>query len=514
MSVYSLRRGILNQHVLLEFSAFAGIGGGFIGLFIKDFPAADFFAIAVFVTSYHILSGYTSLIVRARASRAVKKLLSLQLPVARVIVGDREVDMPVEKVGVGDLVRVRPGERIPVDGVVVEGFSSVDESIVTGEPMPVDKAPGDEVIGGSLNQVGALVVRVTRVGEGMFLYQVAKLIEEARALKPSIIKLVERVLRFYVPMVLLLSIVGLGVWTLGALVLLGRPYPIRGLYALLSALVMGYPCALGMATPLAMIRAGGMAAERGMLIRSAEAVQALKDVRKVVLDKTGTITRGRPEVSDVIPLDGAGVEDVLMLAASAEKPSEHPLGKAVVEYAQEHGIELCSVSDFVNFPGRGVSAIVSGLHIRNTGELLPGLPILTSPVLHGMGRNLSRVPTTFTTTYLARLIRQPLGFLATISTKFSSQFNLSDSMVKPSLPSLSGRPSTGLVPVCATMYVRSARGALISRLRALFRMLLGAASSAIRSSPPGFSILFTSFNVYASSSSVSSERHSPHITAS
>jgi len=288
MAFQSLRRGILNQHVLLEFGAFAGLIGGFVGFFVPDFPIAGFFAVAVFITTYHILSGYTSLRVRTRASQAVRILLDLQPAMARVIRDGKEEEVPIEDVQVGEHVRVRPGEHIPVDGEVVDGASGVDESLVTGESIPVERTVGDKVIGGSLNQSGTLVVKVTRVGEESFLQQVARHIEEARALKPGIIQLVDKVLTYYVPGVLVFAAIGIIIWTVGAWFVSGEINLTRGIFAALAVLVMGYPCALGMATPLAMIRGGGMAAEKGILMRSGEAFQALKDVKKVVLDKTGT----------------------------------------------------------------------------------------------------------------------------------------------------------------------------------------------------------------------------------
>ena len=191
MAWASARRRILNQHVLMEVAAFGGLVGGAIGLLNPVFPALDFFGVAVFVTAYHILGGYTSLLVRTRASQAVKKLLSLQPPTARVVKDGREIELPIEEVRKGDLVRVRPGEHIPVDGVVEEGASAVDESLVTGEPLPREKLPGQEVIGGSLNHSGTLLVRVSRVGEESFLQQVARHIQEARALKPGILLLLD-----------------------------------------------------------------------------------------------------------------------------------------------------------------------------------------------------------------------------------------------------------------------------------------------------------------------------------
>jgi heavy metal translocating P-type ATPase len=360
MAAHSLRRGILNQHVLLELAAFSGLAGGFAGFFVEGFPIADFFGVAVFVTTYHILSGYTSLLVRTRASQAVRRLLALQPAVATVIRNGREEEVPIEEVKKGDLVRVRPGESIPVDGEVVKGTSSVDESLVTGESMPVEKLPGDEVIGGSVNLTGSIVVRVTRVGEESFLQQVARHIEEARALKPGIIQLVDRILKYYVPGVIAFALFGFAAWTIGAWIITGEMDIKRGAFAALAALVMGYPCALGMATPLAIIRGSGEAANKGILMRSPQAFQALKDVKVVVLDKTGTLTRGKPEVVEVLALGEADAEEVLRLAASAEAASEHPLAKAIVEHAQALKLSLAEVSDFQAVPGSGVRAKLGG----------------------------------------------------------------------------------------------------------------------------------------------------------
>ncbi len=362
MAWAAIRRRITNQHVLMEVAAFGGLVGGAIGLVNPDFRPLDFFGVAVFVTAYHILGGYTSLLVRTRASQAVKKLLSLQPPTARVVRDGREVELPTQDVRVGDLVRVRPGEQIPVDGVVREGASAVDESLVTGEPLPREKLPGHEVIGGSLNHSGTLLVCVSRVGEESFLQQVARQIEEARALKPGVLLLLDLVLKYFVPAVLAVSAAAAVFWTLGAWLLWGVPDWDRAGFAALAVLVMGYPCALGMATPLAMIRGGGEAARQGILMRSAASFQAFKDVSVVVLDKTGTITHGEPRVVAVLPAEG-WADRVLALAASAEQPSEHPLGRAVVKAAEEKGFALDRAEGFEAVAGKGVRATVAGRSI-------------------------------------------------------------------------------------------------------------------------------------------------------
>jgi heavy metal translocating P-type ATPase len=340
---------------LLEFGAFAGLVGGVLGFFRRDFPMPDFFGVAVFITTYHVLSGYASLFVRTRASQAVRKLMELQPPSARVIRNGREEEVPIEYVQQGDLVRIRPGEAIPVDGQITEGASAVDESLITGEPIPKEKVPGDEVIGGSINQAGTLVVRVTKVGEESFLQQVARHIEEARALKPGIIQLVDRILRAYVPGVLAFAGLALLIWVAGARLVTGQPDWTRATFGALAVLVMGYPCALGMATPLAMIRGGGEAARKGILMRSGEAFQVFGDIKKIILDKTGTITVGKPRVVDVFAVQG-NKRDVLRVAASAESPSEHPLARAVIDRAEKDGIELLAVEDFEAVAGRGIRA--------------------------------------------------------------------------------------------------------------------------------------------------------------
>ena len=363
MAWASLKRGILNQHVLMEFGAFGGLIGGGVGFFIQPWPMEDFMGAAVFITAYHILSAYVSLRVRTRSSQAISKLMALQPATARVVRDGEEEEIPVESVQIGDRVRIRPGESIPVDGKVVEGASAVDQSLVTGESIPVEKAVGDEVIGGSLNQSGTLVVRTTKVGEESFLQRVARSIEEARVLKPGIMMLVDQVLKYFVPGVLIAAATAFLLWSLGAWLLTGTPDFSRAVFATLAVLVMGYPCALGMAAPLAMIRGGGMAAQKGILMRSGEAFQVFKDIKKVVLDKTGTITLGKPKVIEVTAFDGYTQDQVLTLAAGAEGPSEHPLARAIIDHAQHVGVPPMTTRDFQAITGRGVRATVGSVAV-------------------------------------------------------------------------------------------------------------------------------------------------------
>ncbi len=357
MGVMALRRGILNQHVLVEFGAFAGLAGGVVGLVFQPagYPTTPFFSVAVMVLAYHIFSEWLSLIVKTRSSQAVKKLLDLEPDVASVVKDGTEKEVPLEEVRVGYLVRIRPGERVPVDGEVESGESDVDESLVTGEPLPVEKRQGDRTVSGSLNGRGMLLVRVTAVGEESFLRQVIRSVEDARALKPGLLHLVDRVLRVYTPIVLLMAAGATLFWLLGPLVI-GSPSDLqRAMFAGLSVLVMGYPCAVGISAPLSIVRGAGQAAERGVLMRTGEAFQGLRRVQRVVFDKTGTLTEGRPALREIVPVVGSD-DELLTLAAAVEAGSEHPLGRSIVEEAFKRGIALPEVQAFEAIAGQGVRA--------------------------------------------------------------------------------------------------------------------------------------------------------------
>lgn len=369
MALQALRRGILNQHVLLEIGAFAGIAGGIIGLVLRPpgYPTAAFFAVAVMVATYHIFSEWLSLIAKTRSSQAVKKLLDLQPDIARVVRAGREVDVPVEEVRLGERVRIRPGERVPVDGEVIEGHSAVNEALMTGEPLPVEKRAGDSVIGGSINGTGTLLVEVTAVGEESFLQQIIRHVEDARALKPGLLHLVDRVLRVYTPTVLIVAAVAFVGWLGGTWLLGGQPDIARAVFAGLSVLVMGYPCAVGISAPLSIVRGSGEAAERGILMRTGEAFQGYRLVRTIVFDKTGTLTEGRPFVQEIEPI-GTDADALLAIAAAVEANSEHPLAQAIVNAAFQRGAAPVAVENFEAVPGRGVIARIKG------SEVLAGSP--------------------------------------------------------------------------------------------------------------------------------------------
>lgn len=381
MAFQSLRRGILNQHVLLEIGAFAGILGGLIGfvLDLPGYPTAPFFAVTVMVVTYHIFSEWLSLIVKTRSSQAVKRLIDLQPDTAQVVRGGREQAVAIEQVALGELVRIRPGARVPVDGQVVDGHSAVDQSLVTGEPIPVERRPGDPVIGGSINGTGTLLVKVTAVGDGSFLQRVIREVEDARALKPGLLHLVDRVLRVYTPTVLVVAALALVGWLAGSWLLAGQPDVQRAVFAGLSVLVMGYPCAVGISAPLSIVRGAGEAAENGILMRTGEAFQGYRLVDTIILDKTGTLTEGHPAVREIEVLEGTEAE-LVAVAAAAEASSEHPLAQAVVKAAFERNAVPPEVTSFEAVPGKGVVAQTE------QGDVLVGSPAF----LTSQGIDLSR----------------------------------------------------------------------------------------------------------------------------
>ena len=360
MAFQALRRGILNQHVLLEIGAFAGIVGGLIGTVVNmpGYPTAPFFAVTVMVTTYHIFSEWLSLIVKTRSSQAVKRLLDLQPETARVVRGAQELEVPIENVVLGDSVRIRPGERVPVDGEVLSGHSAVDQSLVTGEAIPVEKSDGDSVISGSINGIGTLLVKVTAVGEGSFLNRVIREVEDARALKPGILHLVDRVLRVYTPAVLIVAALAVAGWLIGSWLVTGQVDAERAIFSGLSVLIMGYPCAVGISAPLSIVRGAGEAAEQGILMRTGEAFQGYRLVKTIVLDKTGTVTEGHPTVHEVKIIDSSE-DELLSIAAAAESSSEHPLAQAVVDAAFKRGAMPPKVDSFEAVPGKGVVARIA-----------------------------------------------------------------------------------------------------------------------------------------------------------
>ena len=293
---------------------------------------------------------------RDRTSGAIKRLMGLRPDSARVLRGGGEADIPVDDVVVGDSVVVRPGERIPVDGTVLEGRSAVDESMITGESLPVDKGPGDEVIGATINRLGSFTFRAAKVGKDTTLARIIKLVQDAQGTKAPIQRLADRVAGYFVPIVISIAAATFLAW----LAFGPSPRLAHALLAAVAVMIIACPCALGLATPTAVMVGTGKGAEKGILIKSGESLETAPRIDTVVFDKTGTLTRGEPEVTDVIPAAGRTVEEVLALAGSAERASEHPLGQAIVRRAAEAGAALETPAGFRALEGLGVEAVVSG----------------------------------------------------------------------------------------------------------------------------------------------------------
>jgi P-type Cu+ transporter len=293
---------------------------------------------------------------RRRASEAIRRLASLQPPTARVLREGAEIEIPTEQVRPGDVVVVRPGERIPVDGAVTEGQSAVDESLLTGESMPVEKTAGSPVFAGAINLSGGFRYRATRVGRGTLLQQMVEMVKRAQGSRAPVARLADVVSGYFTVGVLLAAIATFTVWLFLA------PFPVA-LVRAVAVLIIACPCALGLATPTAIMVGTGRGAERGILIKGGEALEMAHRIDTVVLDKTGTVTLGKPRVTAVLPAPGYTENEVLRLAASAERYSEHPLGKAIVEAAAARGLALAEVEDFAAQSGHGVSARVEGRQV-------------------------------------------------------------------------------------------------------------------------------------------------------
>ncbi|HZC99371.1 MAG TPA: heavy metal translocating P-type ATPase [Actinomycetes bacterium] len=328
------------------------------GIFPANLRSVYYEAVGVILTLI-LLGRLLEARAKAGTGEAIRTLIGLQAKTARVLRDGAELEVPVEEVQAGDVVAVRPGEKVPVDGEVTQGLSAVDESMVTGEPIPVEKRPGDSVIGATINQTGAFRFRATKVGKETMLAQIVRLVEQAQASKAPIQRLADLVASYFVPAVIFVAIATFVVWfdlhQVSALTF--------ALVAAVSVLIIACPCALGLATPLSIMVATGKGAQRGILIRSAEALETAHKLNTIVLDKTGTITKGEPSLTDVVPSGGVDEEEFLRLVASAERSSEHPLAQAVVLGARDRGVRLAEPTAFDSVTGKGVRATVDGRQV-------------------------------------------------------------------------------------------------------------------------------------------------------
>ncbi len=350
----SLRHGTLNMEVMYSL----GIGSAYLTSVLATFGLIpgefNFYEASVLLMAFLLLGRFLEARAKGKTSEAIKKLMGLQAKKATVVRDGKELEVPIGEVKVGDTVIVKPGERIPVDGIVLDGKSYVDESMITGEPIPSLKNAGDNVIGGTINGNSVLKIKAEKVGRDTLLAQIIRLVEEAQNTKPPVQRLADAVVTYFIPSVLVIALLSFAYWYFIA----GKPL-VFAFTTLLSVLVIACPCAFGLATPTALTVGIGKGAEMGILIKNGEALETARKATIVLFDKTGTLTKGKPEVTDVITF-GMDKKELLKLVASAEKRSEHPLGDAIVRKAREMGLELEEPEEFEAITGKGVRAKVKG----------------------------------------------------------------------------------------------------------------------------------------------------------
>ncbi|MDX9873752.1 MAG: copper-translocating P-type ATPase, partial [Spongiibacteraceae bacterium] len=366
----ALLRGAPDMNSLVALGTSAAWGYSVVATFIPDVlpPGAAhvYFEAAAMVTTLVLVGRYLEAAARGRTGEAIRRLVNLQPPVATRVIDGREESVPVADIRHSDLLRVRPGERLPVDGVIEDGHSFVDESMITGEPAPVAKRAGDEVVGGTVNGNGTLLMRATRIGSETVLARIIEMVRQAQGAKLPIQALANRVTAIFVPVVLVCAALTFALW-----LLLG-PTPALA-FALVNAvavLIIACPCSMGLATPTSIMVGTGRAAELGVLFRRGDALQSLQEVTTVAFDKTGTLTLGRPALTALIPVAGVSEATALRLAAAAEQHSEHPIAKALVAAAREQQLILPPADQFVSDPGRGVTAQVEGQRVAVGSERL------------------------------------------------------------------------------------------------------------------------------------------------
>lgn len=372
-----LRRRAATMHTLIAVgTGIAWLYSTIALLFPRIFPDEEFtdvyYDVTVVVTALVVLGLALEVKARGRTSQSIKQLIGLQPKTARVVRDGEETDIPVEEVLVGDVVVVRPGEKVPVDGVVLRGGSAVDESMITGESIPVEKGTGDEVIGATLNKTGSFHLRATKVGIDTALATIIRMVEDAQGSKVPIQRVVDLVSGYFTPAVMMLAVAGFVIWYVFG----PRPALAYALIVGVTTLIIACPCALGMATPMSLTTGVGLGATNGILIRSGDALQAAATLQTIILDKTGTITKGAPELTDVIAEQGFDEEEILALAAAVERNSEHPLAGAIVEGAKARGLSLLEVTEFAAVPGHGVDARAGGRRILlGNAKLMAGAAI-------------------------------------------------------------------------------------------------------------------------------------------
>jgi Cu+-exporting ATPase len=409
------RHGSTNMNTLIAVGTSVAYGySAFVTLWPRlamqwAFPEHLYYESGVIIIALILLGRWLEARAKKQTGAAIKALMGLQARTARVIRDGVERDIPIEAVQVGDLIRVRPGEKIAVDGVIQDGSSGLDESMLTGESLPVEKGPGDAVIGATLNKTGSFMFKATRVGRETTLAQIVRLVEQAQGSKAPMQRLADRISEVFVPAILALSLLTF----IGWIVLGPEPRLTLALQAAVAVLIIACPCALGLATPTAIMVGTGKAAEYGILIRGGEALEGARRVNTIVLDKTGTLTRGKPSITRIVTSDGLGERELVRLAAAAELGSEHPLGEAIVDYARGLGIELPHARHFQAFAGKGIQAQVDGREVLlGTRALLDGYGI----GLNGLGERANTLAQGGTTPMFVAVDGEPVGLIGVADT--------------------------------------------------------------------------------------------------
>lgn len=421
----SVTHGGANMDVLIAVGTLASLATGFLSFFIT---ISNFAGVAAMIMAIHLTGRFIEERARGRASAAIKKLLELGAKTARVVRDGGEVEMPIEQLVSGDVFIVRPGEKIATDGKVIDGQSAVDESMISGESLPVEKHLGDQVIGATLNHNGRLVVEATAVGRETFLSQMIRLVEELQTTKVPIQAFADKVTAYFVPAILGLAVLTFAGWYFFGEVLRAIPASLQNMLpwaggsasiitlaisAMVAVLVIACPCALGLATPTALMVGSGLGAQLGVLFRRGEAIQTLRNSRALVFDKTGTLTLGKPQVTDVYPASGVTPRELLTAAASIEAASEHPLATAIVNYARMYEVPSQPVSGFAVIPGKGATANVAA------DRVIVGSPVLLRELnieLNGVVENIEKFERDGKTVVVVARNQQTLGALAIADT--------------------------------------------------------------------------------------------------
>ena len=367
--VQSVANRSLNMFTLIGLGVSVAYLYSLIAILVPDiFPAAmkgaegavgGYFEAAAVIVTLVLLGQVMELSARSRTGAAIRALLGLSPKTARKIGADGDIDIPLEHVQKGDRLRIRPGGKVPVDGIVLEGTSAVDESMISGEPIPVQKRAGDRVIGATVNANGSLIIEAEKVGAETLLAQIVRMVSEAQRSRAPIQKLADLVSGYFVPAVIAVAVVAFGVWFWFG----PAPRLVHALIAAVSVLIIACPCALGLATPMSIMVSSGRGATMGVLFRNAEAIETMRKIDTLVIDKTGTLTMGKPKLTGVIPATGIGEDELLQMAASLERGSEHPLAAAIVEGTLARNIPLIGAKEFMSYPGKGVSGQVEGRHV-------------------------------------------------------------------------------------------------------------------------------------------------------